>query len=109
MIDRKVSTLRALLVSLTAAIGSSAIFGGLVVLVTKASQESPDDTSLLVQVFGSALMGVLAGLPLSIPLGLVGGSCAAYLLRREGVETTRTRWIVLGGGAGVVIGALLGL
>jgi uncharacterized membrane protein YfcA len=75
------------------------------VIVESRSGTPSSEEPLLLQAFGASLMGVIAGLPVSVPLGIVGGLCAAALLRRE-LSQTRNRWIGLGGVSGLAIGGL---
>ncbi len=96
MVKRTVTTARAILVSLISAICASAIFGGVVIFLTK-----PEPGMILTALVGGAVLG----LPLSVPLGIVGGFCAMGVLRRE-VSQARSRWIGLGGVSGLTVGAL---
>lgn len=96
MKKRMGTTARAIFVSLIAAIGASAIFGGLIILTTE-----PEPGMILTALVGGAVLG----LPVSVPLGIVGGLCAAAFLRRE-MSQTRNRWIGLGGVSGLAVGGL---
>ena len=104
MKKRMGTTARAIFVSLIAAISSSAIPGFFLVFVMSPSGTPPEPPVLLVGLTFS-LLAVPAGLPLSVPLGIVGGLCAAAFLRRE-LSQTRNRWIGLGGVSGLAVGGL---
>ncbi len=106
MKKRMGTTARAIFVSLIAAISSSAIFGGLFLIVASASHSgAPPEGSVLLLALSAFLTVALYGLPLSVPLGIVGGLCAAAFLRRE-LSQTRNRWIGLGGVSGLAVGGL---
>lgn len=94
--NQKGTKARVIFVSLIAAISSGILFA-LLVLVLGDGGRVPD--------FNALFIATLVSLPLSIPLGIVGGLCAAALLRRE-LSQTRNRWIGLGGVLGLVVGGL---